>query len=424
MWLIVCTSNREYSVLSEEDVLSGNVSCGSRVKALITGIEKEVTVIFIGKNRSQCDQYCHRLSRYCGPPDPAESRKASGDEARSGCGTTIDESLLGTSEMKHESGVETCENGEGALKVSDVAVASIVANRDDVAPSTSSEPDNNNYNEGVNVEVPHFFFMELLRTMKKLRSECGARFNRLDNQLEDMASRVSAIEEFIRRDAGTHHSIPLSTNSGSSLTSTQIGNNDLGVNMFFGSSPNEQSSKLQYPYPHLSEVDVDTIQREAKSITSFATKVDRILFASDPDKDSPIDARKDKAKIMWLKMLIRTLHPTANDLDDAARWATCRQAINDYCRRSGKHLNESERVHLLQLVANRSHEEAAAEFNRLHPNREPIRQSSVTRLIAKFKETGSIMDRPRCGRPRRSTDRVNTAAIVAKFRENPEKSLR
>uniref|UniRef100_A0A158PA91 DUF4817 domain-containing protein n=1 Tax=Angiostrongylus cantonensis TaxID=6313 RepID=A0A158PA91_ANGCA len=391
MWLIVCTSNREYSVLSEEDVLSGNVSCGSRVKALITGIEKEVTVIFIGKNRSQCDQYCHRLSRYCGPPDPAESRKASGDEARSGCGTTIDESLLGTSEMKHESGVETCENGEGALKVSDVAVASIVANRDDVAPSTSSEPDNNNYNEGVNVEVPHFFFMELLRTMKKLRSECGARFNRLDNQLEDMASRVSAIEEFIRRDAGTHHSIPLSTNNGSSLTSTQIGNNDLGVNMFFGSSPNEQSSKLQYPYPHLSEVDVDTIQREAKSITSFATKVDRILFASDPDKDSPIDARKDKAKVRF--------------------W-------------SGKHLNESERVHLLQLVANRSHEEAAAEFNRLHPNREPIRQSSVTRLIAKFKETGSIMDRPRCGRPRRSTDRVNTAAIVAKFRENPEKSLR
>ncbi|VDM53017.1 unnamed protein product [Angiostrongylus costaricensis] len=391
MWLIVCTSNREYSVVSEEDVLSGNVSCGSRVKAFITDIEKEVTVIFIGKNRSQCDQYCHRLSRYCGPADPVESQKASGDEARSGCGPTIDESLLETSEMKHEPGVETCENGEGALKISDVAAARILANHDDVAPSTSSEPDNNNYNEGANVEVPHFFFMELLRTMKKLRSECGARFNRLDNQLEDMVSRMSAIEEFIRRDAGAHHSIPSSTNNGSSLTSTQIGNNDLGVNMFFDSSPNEQTSKLQYPYPHLSEVDVDAIQREAKSITSFARKVDRILFASDPDKDSPIDARKDKAKV-WF-------------------W-------------SGKHLNESERVHLLQLVANRSHEEAAAEFNRLHPNREPIRQSSVTRLIAKFKETGSIMDRPRCGRPRRSTDGVNTAAIVAKFRENPEKSLR
>ncbi|PIO56728.1 hypothetical protein TELCIR_21871 [Teladorsagia circumcincta] len=123
-------------------------------------------------------------------------------------------------------------------------------------------------------------------------------------------------------------------------------------------------------------------------------------------------------------MLIRTLHPTASDLDDAARWTACRQAINDYCRRSGKHLSHEERLQVLQLVANRSHEEVALMFNKLHPNREPIRQSSVSRLIAKFKETGSIVDRRRCGRPKSLTDHVNAAAVLNLFRRNPGKSLR
>ncbi|KJH51178.1 hypothetical protein DICVIV_02640 [Dictyocaulus viviparus] len=437
MWLIVCTISREYAVVNEKDVISGNVTCGSRVKVLITGIEKEVTVIFIGKNRTQCDQYCRRLSRYCGPtesseqsvniaflnnPIPQKSPKISGDDVLSECSATPTELLFETNETKEELSHELREGVNKSCRILEASAENVSVRDDDVEPSTSSEQDNDKDSEDVNVDVPHLFFMELLRTMKNLRNECRSRFDRLDDQLGDLACRVSAIEELMQR--SSTRSMPLSPNDASSSIPTQTSNGESTINMIFGSSPSGQNSKLQYPYPHLSEMDVDMIQRETKTVTSFARRIDRILFANDSDKDSPIDVRKDKAKTMWLKMLIRTLHPTANDLDDAARWAACREAINDYCRRSGKHLSESERVHLLQLVANRSHEEAAAEFNRLHPDREPIRQSSVSRLIAKFKETGSIMDRPRCGRPRRSTDDVRAATILAKFRENPEKSLR
>ena len=40
----------------------------------------------------------------------------------------------------------------------------------------------------------------------------------------------------------------------------------------------------------------------------------------------------------------------------------------------------------------------ADEFSRLHPDREPINKSSVGRLLSKFKEFGSILDKKKSGR--------------------------
>ncbi|RCN46827.1 hypothetical protein ANCCAN_07142 [Ancylostoma caninum] len=410
MWLIVCSIDREYSVVSDKDVLSGNVTCGSRVTIAQKGLRKEVTIIFTNNTRAQCDQYCQRLSRYCSPSESQRApiditflnlprkRKEPVDEELSENSSTHADSLFDKSQVKEEPSENVrMEVNHEEVKPPSITAAEIMMEQHEPAPSTSSEQDDDEENADVEVEVPHNFFAELLRTMKSLRNECRSRFDRLDDQVEDLAGRVFVLEQSIRRGNGrvgsqNNGAPPNSDAGGAGNTTGKLTEND-------------------YPYPGLSKVVVDTIQRESKTITSFARKVDRILFAHDSDKDSSIDARDDKEKVMWLRNLIRTMHPTASDLDDAARWTACRQAINDYCRRSGNHLTEEERVPILRLVATRSHEEAAAEFNRLHPNREPIRQSSVTRLIAKFKATSSIVDRPRSGRPAIETTKKTTSSI-------------
>jgi hypothetical protein len=53
------------------------------------------------------------------------------------------------------------------------------------------------------------------------------------------------------------------------------------------------------------------------------------------------------------------------------------------------YLSKEERIEIILLTGNRSQTEAAANFNRMHPDREPINQACVSRLVANFKETGS-----------------------------------
>ena len=47
----------------------------------------------------------------------------------------------------------------------------------------------------------------------------------------------------------------------------------------------------------------------------------------------------------------------------------------------------------------RSHEEVCALFNEVHFERPPIARSTVSRIVAKFNQTGNVRDVPRCGRP-------------------------
>jgi transposase len=43
--------------------------------------------------------------------------------------------------------------------------------------------------------------------------------------------------------------------------------------------------------------------------------------------------------------------------------------------------------------------QVADEFNGRHPERNPITHSAVGKLVKKLKETGSVVDKPRVGRP-------------------------
>uniref|UniRef100_UPI00358F3526 uncharacterized protein isoform X2 n=1 Tax=Myxine glutinosa TaxID=7769 RepID=UPI00358F3526 len=84
-------------------------------------------------------------------------------------------------------------------------------------------------------------------------------------------------------------------------------------------------------------------------------------------------------------------------------------------------LSKEERIQLILLVGNRSHREVAEEFNRLHPDRAPITHSCVDKLAAKFRETGSIEDKPRSGPLRTSTDDHTATASLAHFMKSPKK---
>lgn len=89
-------------------------------------------------------------------------------------------------------------------------------------------------------------------------------------------------------------------------------------------------------------------------------------------------------------------------------------------------LTERERIEILMMVGYgdrlRSHQEACDLFNQHHPDRPPIARSTVSKVVAKFVETGSVNDLPRQGRPRVSEEvKLN---VVLEAEENPHISTR
>ena len=69
-------------------------------------------------------------------------------------------------------------------------------------------------------------------------------------------------------------------------------------------------------------------------------------------------------------------------------------------------LTETECIEILMIVGYgnrlRSHEEVCALFNEVHFKRPLIIRSTVSRIVAKFNQTGNVRDVPRCGRPQRN----------------------
>ncbi|XP_039463695.1 X-linked retinitis pigmentosa GTPase regulator-interacting protein 1-like [Oreochromis aureus] len=55
-----------------------------------------------------------------------------------------------------------------------------------------------------------------------------------------------------------------------------------------------------------------------------------------------------------------------------------------------KRLTRKEKIEILLMSGERSSRVIAADFNQRHPERPPIAHSTVSRLLAKFRETGSV----------------------------------
>ena len=86
-------------------------------------------------------------------------------------------------------------------------------------------------------------------------------------------------------------------------------------------------------------------------------------------------------------------------------------------------LTTEQRVEIILLsgrvgAANRS---VAEQFNRNHPH-ENVSHTSVGRLINKCRETGSVVDKKRSGRPGLSAE--TRAQVLEKIASSPRKSVR
>lgn len=70
----------------------------------------------------------------------------------------------------------------------------------------------------------------------------------------------------------------------------------------------------------------------------------------------------------------------------------------------------------------RTYEEVSHLFNDLNPQRPPVSRSTVSRIMNKFNETGSVQDRPRSGRPKTATNEDKTLDVLLDVQQNPQTS--
>ncbi|KAL6490721.1 hypothetical protein MHYP_G00010660 [Metynnis hypsauchen] len=87
-------------------------------------------------------------------------------------------------------------------------------------------------------------------------------------------------------------------------------------------------------------------------------------------------------------------------------------------------LMKEERIQVILMSGECSCHIVAADFNNCHPERLPISHSTVASLIAKFRETGTVDDKLRSGRPKTTPDKETSAMVLAAFAKSPRRSTR
>lgn len=90
------------------------------------------------------------------------------------------------------------------------------------------------------------------------------------------------------------------------------------------------------------------------------------------------------------------------------------------------YLTERERIDILIMVGygdrRRTQQEVCTLFNNLYPNRAPITQSCVSKLIRKYANTGSVRDTPKTGRPQTASGGDAALNILLAVHERPRES--
>lgn len=92
----------------------------------------------------------------------------------------------------------------------------------------------------------------------------------------------------------------------------------------------------------------------------------------------------------------------------------------------GDKLTYEERVQLVSMYRSpgATQRSVATEFHKLHPHRAPVSHTTIGRLIHRFKQTGSVSDHTRSGRPKKITGVEASAMVLAKIFSSPNKSAR
>ena len=89
-------------------------------------------------------------------------------------------------------------------------------------------------------------------------------------------------------------------------------------------------------------------------------------------------------------------------------------------------LSKNEKIRLIFMygVPGATNRSVAEAFSRKNPNRPPIRQGTIGRLVNHFRETESVADRPRGGRRRSVTSEEGSAVALEHLRNSPKASTR
>lgn len=86
-------------------------------------------------------------------------------------------------------------------------------------------------------------------------------------------------------------------------------------------------------------------------------------------------------------------------------------------------LSETERIEVLMIIGygdrRRSCDEVVDIFHELHPDRERLSKSTVSKTLQRFHETGGVTDRPKSGRPVSVTNEENSLNVMLDVVENP-----
>lgn len=89
-------------------------------------------------------------------------------------------------------------------------------------------------------------------------------------------------------------------------------------------------------------------------------------------------------------------------------------------------LTENQRIEILMMIGfgdrMRTQQEVCTLFNLMHPDNEPISQSTVSKIERKYREFGHVRDKPRSGRPQ--IDQIVKENVVLSAIEDPHVTVR
>ncbi|EYC38889.1 hypothetical protein Y032_0688g1545 [Ancylostoma ceylanicum] len=366
-WLIVSTKQHDYSVILVSEVSSGRISCGSLIK---TTDGREVTIIFIGSSREQCEQYCRKLTG---------SAEVKWEDVADGSGPST----------SHQ---ESQGSGQPPEGLDRMAVHPVDAVKSDESRATQNGTGCKESPKRC-IRVPRSMVLELARTLNGLEDEIRSRFDHLEDLMEETCGRITAIENALKMEETAPN-----TSSRNYASSNQ------------SEAPSFDSSRPE-----------SSLERDYSVCDEASGKEDDIVFVEEVDGELVELIPCDEDEVVCLEdQLLFDFHGGIQSAHNI--WTN--DDADVFCRKPCYPLTMSERAEIVRLSGGRNFKEIAAEFNRQHQDRRPISARCVSRLLSKVKETGSILDRPRSGRPRRSTTEDNAALIIERFRRCPTMSIR
>ncbi|CAJ0922084.1 unnamed protein product, partial [Ranitomeya imitator] len=117
----------------------------------------------------------------------------------------------------------------------------------------------------------------------------------------------------------------------------------------------------------------------------------------------------------FASMLTKKLYLRPKGQEMNAAFSTTRSGDSAYCRavspagaiNLSQRLTREERIEIVLMSGRRSTRVITADFNARHATRPSISHATVSKQLAKFRETGSVLDLPKCGHKKTVTNEEN-----------------